>query len=210
MTKQERLTDLKKRMEEDMSLPLRAGATQLVFGDGNPDSELYFLGEAPGFYEDRDGKPFIGQAGKLLSKTLESIGITRPEIYISNIVRYRPPGNRDPEPSEIAAFQPYVDEEIAIVDPKIIITLGRFSMNKFIPDVKISVVHGKPRQVVFNGEEILVIPMYHPAAALRATAMLKLFEEDFQAIPKILEAFKKGQAEVKTEKKEGVEQLNLI
>src|SRR6185312_5244874 len=141
MSKQQRLDSLKQRMEEDKSLPLRAGATQLVFGDGNPDSEIYFIGEAPGYHEDKQGKPFVGQAGKLLDETLAEIGIKRSDVYISNIVRFRPPANRDPEPDEIAAVQPYVDEEISIIDPKVIVTLGRFSMGKFIPNAKISLIH---------------------------------------------------------------------
>lgn len=187
MTKQERLAELKAAMEADKKLPLRLGATQLVFGDGNPDTQVYFLGEAPGYFEDKQGKPFVGLAGKLLSKLLNEIGLERDKVYISNVVRFRPPVNRDPEPTEIAAFQPYVDEEIKIINPKIIVTLGRFSMGKFLPGVKISQVHGKAFKVDFLGREILVLPMYHPAAALRAGAILEQLRDDFKLIRKALD-----------------------
>ncbi len=173
-------------MQEDKTLPLRNTATQLVFGEGNPDTKVYFLGEAPGYYEDRDGRPFIGQAGKLLDKLLESINLKREDVYISNVVRFRPPENRDPLPEELAAFAKYVDEEIEIISPKVIVTLGRFSMNKFLPDVKISQVHGKVEFVKFNGKDLIVIPMYHPAAALRAGAIMEQLKKDFLTIEKVL------------------------
>lgn len=189
--KQDQLKDLKQRMKEDETLPLRSGATQLVFGEGNPDSKLYFLGEAPGYYEDKEGRPFVGQAGKLLNKTLEEIGLSREDIYISNIVRFRPPANRDPEPAEIVAFQPYVDEEIAIVGAPIIVTLGRFSMGKFLSNVKISVVHGQPRRIEWNGKSLVVMPMFHPAAALRSDTVMKEFREDFKKLPKLIEQVEK-------------------
>ena len=114
MDKRAKLDALKERMEDDKTLPLRYGATQLVFGEGNAGAEIYFLGEAPGYYEDKAGRPFVGLAGQLLQKLIESIGMKRDDVYISNIVRFRPPGNRDPEADEIAAFSPYVDEEIKI------------------------------------------------------------------------------------------------
>jgi DNA polymerase len=174
-------------MLDDVKLPLREGATQLVFGEGNPDTKVYFLGEAPGYYEDKQGRPFVGLAGKLLDKLIVDIGLTREAVYISNVVRYRPPGNRDPEPDELAAFAAYVDEEIEIIDPKIIVTLGRFSMGKFIPDVKISQVHGKAFRVKFMGADRLVLPMYHPAAALRSTGVLNMLKDDFMLIKKALE-----------------------
>jgi len=186
MTKAEELVLLKRKMEEDLSLPLRTGATQLVFGEGSPDAKIYLLGEGPGYHEDKLGRPFVGMAGKLLDETLKEIGLERGNVYISNVVRFRPPENRDPEPEEIAAFQPYVDAEIKIISPEIIVTLGRFSMGKFLPNVKISAVHGKPFFVQFLGKEVLVIPMYHPAAALRRGEVLKDFKEDFKIIVKAL------------------------
>lgn len=182
-------------MRADKSLPLRCTATQLVFGEGDPDAIIYCLGEAPGYHEDKLGKPFIGQAGKLLDKLIESIGLKRADVYISNIVRFRPPENRDPSPEEIAAFQPYVDREIEIIKPRVIVTLGRFSMNKFLPGVKISQVHGKPRTVQWNGRTLIVMPMYHPAAALRAGAIMQQLREDFKMVP---EEVKKAK-EIKSE-----------
>src|SRR3989344_5151122 len=124
MDKKSRPIELKKRMNEDKTLPLRHGATQLVFGEGNANTQVYFLGEAPGYYEDKAGRPFVGLAGQLLDKLIEQIGMRRADVYISNVVRFRPPGNRDPEPAELAAFAPYVDEEIEIISPKVIVTLG--------------------------------------------------------------------------------------
>ncbi len=182
MDKREKLGELRKRMDEDKTLPLRHGATQLVFGEGNADAQVYFLGEAPGYYEDRAGRPFVGLAGQLLDKLIESIGMKREDVYISNVVRFRPPGNRDPEPEEIAAFAPYVDEEISIIGPRAIVTLGRFSMNKFLPDARISAVHGKKFVVDFSGKRQIVVPMYHPAAALRNGGIMNAIKNDFMAI----------------------------
>lgn len=200
MNKEQQLARLKEKMEADTSLPLRAGATRLVFGEGSGDAEIYFLGEAPGFYEDQQGRPFVGQAGKLLDNMLLTIGLKREDVYISNVVRFRPPNNRDPEPAEIEAFGPYVDREIEIVDPKLIATLGRFSMGKFLPGEFISKVHGKPRIVFLRGRDIMVMPMYHPAAALRNGAVMDQFREDFRKIPEILRELKK----------EKIEQVSLI
>ena len=204
MDKQEALEKLKNEMEEDKTLPLRTSETRLVFGEGNPDAELYFIGEGPGYNENLQGRPFVGQAGKLLERTLSEIGLKREDVYISNIVRFRPPENRDPEPSEIAAFQPYVDREIEIISPKVIVTLGRFSMNKFLPGEMISRVHGKPVGVKFKGKDVIIVPMYHPAAALRAGRVLEQFREDFKRLPQILE-------QKATEKEEdNIEQLDLL
>lgn len=189
-------------MEDDKSLPLREGATQLVFGEGNPDSEIYFLGEAPGYWEDQKGRPFVGLAGKLLDELIQNLGLRREDVYISNIVRFRPPENRDPLPSEIAAFAIYVNQEIEIINPKIIVTLGRFSMGKFLPGAKISQVHGRIQQVTWRDKEVVVVPMYHPAAALRAGEIMKQLKEDFKVIP---EALKKV-----PEPKSKSEQLSLI
>lgn len=187
MSKTQDLANLKQEMQDDKSLPLRSTATQLVFGEGNPDAQIYFLGEAPGYHEDKNGRPFVGLAGRLLNELIESIGLKREDVYISNVVRFRPPENRDPLPEELEAFRPYVDKEIEIVNPKIIVTLGRFSMGKFIPDVKISWVHGSVKTVDWNGRKVTVIPMYHPAAALRAGAVMKSLREDFLVIKKVLE-----------------------
>lgn len=213
MTKQELLDELKEKMKKDVSLPLREGATQLVFGEGNPDTDLYFLGEAPGYYEDREGRPFVGLAGKLLDQLIQSVGLARSDVYISNVVRFRPPANRDPLPEEIAAFTPYVDKEIEIIDPKVIVTLGRFSMNKFLPEARISSVHGQVFNVDYKGRNQVVIPMYHPAAALRSTAILASIKEDFQKIKEFLDGKNASsgfeESEIEPEKEE-VNQLTLI
>lgn len=186
MNKSGELEKLKQQMLSDKNLPLRSQATQLVFGEGNPDAKIYFLGEAPGFWEDQKGRPFVGQAGQLLDQLIESISFKRQDVYISNVVRYRPPGNRDPLPEELEAFDPYINQEIKIINPKIIVTLGRFSMGKFIPNVKISQVHGKARKINFLGSDVTVIPMFHPAAALRSSEVLKSLQTDFKLIPKML------------------------
>lgn len=209
MAKADALVALKKKMDQDMSLPLRDGATQLVFGEGDPDATIYFLGEGPGFHEDKLGRPFVGMAGKLLDEVNTSIGLKRGEVYISNVVRFRPPSNRDPEESEIAAFQPYVDLEIKIIQPKIIVTLGRFSMGKFFPGERITGIHGKPRKIHWQGMDLTVIPMYHPAAALRNGNMMTSFKEDFKIIPAVLENLQKKEETIMEEKK-GPEQLELI
>lgn len=201
MNKIQQLAKVKADLEARKDIPLIHSPQDVVFGDGNPDAEIMFIGEAAGYHESVQRKPFVGQAGKLLDKVLEENGIKRAEVYISNIVKTRPPENRDPEPAEIEAFAPYLDQEIEIINPKMIVTLGRFSMGKFIPDVKISQVHGQARYVDWKGREILVIPMYHPAAALRAGAMMKMFKEDFQKIPGLL----KGNAP--TEKKAEPEEI---
>lgn len=207
MDKKSRLLDLRKRMQEDKELPLRAGATQLVFGEGNASADLYFLGEAPGYFEDKQGRPFVGLAGQLLDKLIESIGLMRADVYISNVVRFRPPANRDPEPEELAAFAPYVDEEIKIIEPKIIVTLGRFSMNKFLPDSRISAIHGKKFVIVWQGHKVKVLPMYHPAAALRNGAIMTVLKSDFLKIKEVLN--EEDEPEIKTEASD-TSQLSLI
>lgn len=162
-------------------LPLCAAAN-LVFGEGNPDAEVVFIGEAPGFHEDRQMRPFVGLAGKLLDKLLVQIRCPRESVYITNIVKRRPPENRDPLPEEIEAYKPYLERQIAILNPKMIATLGRFSMNYFLPDAKISLSHGEPAYA--NG--FFILPLYHPAAALRSTNVLKQLENDFKKIPGLL------------------------
>lgn len=186
MDKTAQLEQLKLRMEKDSCLPLRETATQLVFGEGSPEASIYFLGEAPGRFEDKLGRPFVGQAGKLLDKLLERIGTKRSDVYISNIVRFRPPNNRQPSPSEIAAFLPYVDREIEIIQPKLIVTLGRFSMVKFLSEAKISEAHGKLQTVRWRKKLLRILPLYHPAAALRSGRMRQALEEDFAKIPKAM------------------------
>ncbi len=184
MTKEEALVLLKIIIQKDKTLPLRDKATQLVFGVGSPNAKIFFLGEAPGFYEDKLGEPFVGAAGKLLDQNLKRIGIKRSNVFISNVVLFRPPANRDPEDKEIKAFEKYIDKMIAIVSPKIIVTLGRFSMAKFIANAKISSIHGKIFNLKFKDKDIIVLPMFHPAAALRNPQFMSEFENDFLKLKK--------------------------
>lgn len=143
-TKQESLNNIRQSILDNNICPeLAEQATQLVFGDGNPDAELLFIGEAPGKNEDLQGKPFVGAAGKFLNEMLESVGLKREDVYITNIVKYRPPNNRDPLPDEKSAFLPYLQAQIEVIQPKLIIPLGRHSMNCFLPDLQISKVHGR-------------------------------------------------------------------
>lgn len=179
--KKEKLEELQQEIASDRSLPLY-GSANLVFGEGDADAEVMFIGEAPGFHEDRLSRPFVGQAGKLLDKLILGIGWKREDVYITNIVKRRPPQNRDPLPEEIAAYKPLLDDQIQIIKPKVIAPLGRFSMNIFLPDAKISRDHGKPE---YFGD-YLIVPLYHPAAALRSTAVLKELTEDFKRLPEIV------------------------
>lgn len=184
--KREKLIGLKKEMLA-ADLPLKKGANKLVFGQGNADSEVMFIGEGPGRWEDEKGIPFVGNAGALLNQALRAIDLPREDVFITNVVHYRPPGNRDPEKEELKAFKPYLDKMIDIIDPKIIVTLGRFSMAKFLPGVMISKVHGKRYEADWKGEKKIVIPMYHPAAGLRRTEIKKQFINDFEKIREVLE-----------------------
>jgi uracil-DNA glycosylase len=191
MKKAEQLREVYEELEKQKSrLPLGTIGEPIVPGDGDPESELLFIGEAPGYYESVQGKPFVGRSGQLLNQTLADIGFPREKIYITNIVKIRPPENRDPTPVEIAAFRPVLNKEIEIIQPKIIITLGRYSMGKFLPDVKISQVHGRLHRVKWDNKPIYVLPMYHPSAALRSTQTKTAFVTDLQKIPKVLEWLK--------------------
>lgn len=192
MSKQEKLLKIKEEMLTNSDLPLQEG-TNLVFGKGNPDAKVMFIGEAPGATEDKLMEPFVGRAGKLLDKLFEEIKMPRNRFYISNIVKRRPPENRDPLPHEIEAYKPYLKDEIQIIKPKIIATLGRFSMNYFLPDVKISNSHGR----IFKIKDIIIYPLYHPAAALRSTNILAKLTKDFKKLPYIIKNHSKLIKEVK-------------
>lgn len=195
MDKKEELKKLKKNLEKSRDLPFISSANDVVFGDGNPDAEIMFIGEAAGYYESIQHKPFVGQAGKLLDKLIESIDLKREKVYISNVIKARPPANRDPLPEEIEVFKPYLDSEIEIINPKIIVTLGRFSMGKFLPGEKITQIHGKPRKIQWCERTIVVVPMYHPAAALRTDQIMRQIKEDFKVIPEVLKKIKKEEEE---------------
>ncbi|MEO5690780.1 MAG: uracil-DNA glycosylase [Candidatus Saccharimonadales bacterium] len=168
-------------LANNMCSELRETATQLVMGDGNPDADIVFIGEAPGKQEDIQGLPFVGASGKFLNSMLEAAGMVRSDVYITNIVKYRPPDNRDPTTEEKRAFWPYLMRQLEIIDPKVVITLGRHSMECFIPDAKISQQHGQPKKVKYHDSEFLVIPLYHPAAALYNGGMRQTLIDDFLA-----------------------------
>jgi DNA polymerase len=183
MGKAEALAQLKQDIIGAKVCPeLAAGATQLVLGGGNPDSDIVFIGEAPGEQEDIQGKPFVGRAGQFLNDMLQLIQLRREDVYITNIVKYRPPNNRDPSDEEKAAFLPYLHKQIAIIQPKLIVTLGRHSMEAFLPNLRISQVHGQPKRK----DGIVYLPLYHPAAALYNGSMRQTLMDDFAKIPKIL------------------------
>ena len=211
MSKYEELHKLAQEMEKDDSLPLKKGATKLVFGTGNTEAKILCIGEGPGFNEDQQGIPFVGQAGKLLDKLFPLAGLERKDVFITNIVHHRPPENRDPLPEEISAYGKYLDKIIEIIDPEVIITLGRYSMAKFLPNVFISSVHGKKYDITWNGKNIAVIPMYHPAASLRNGNVLEMEKTDFVNLKEILEKIEKDR---KTKEAESarvkVEQTTLV
>lgn len=161
---------------------LAATATQLVFGDGNPNAEMVFIGEAPGKNEDLQGLPFVGAAGKFLNEMLASIGLSRKDIYITNIVKYRPPANRDPSIEEKLAFLPYLRSQLEVIKPKLVVTLGRHSMDSLLPGLQISNVHGQPKR--YKGQ--VYLPLFHPAAALYNGSMRATLMQDFAKIPSIL------------------------
>ena len=186
MTKEEKLSALNKEVANCQRCSLYKGANKAVPGDGSVNAEVMFLGEGPGYWEDLKGLPFVGQAGKLLDQLLDSINLSRKEVFIGNVIKHRPPNNRDPLPEEIKACQKFLDEQIEIIKPRIIATLGRFSMNKFFPGEFISKIHGQARFVDFNGQRIIVIPMYHPAAGLRSVIIKKELEKDFQKLKELL------------------------
>jgi uracil-DNA glycosylase family 4 len=164
--------------------------TQVVFGVGNPNADLMFVGEAPGFHEDKQGFPFVGQAGKLLDKLLAGIGLERSDVYIVNTLKCRPPGNRDPNPDEKQACEPWLFRQIELIQPKVIATLGNHATKQMTgKDVGITRVHGREQEVMYGPTRVLLYPLYHPAAALYTPAMLNVLEEDFRRLPEILGRF---------------------
>lgn len=190
--KRQQLDELAHRMEHELTYDLAKSATHCVPGEGNPDADILFIGEAPGRDEDISGRPFVGRSGQLLRANIRAAGWKESDVFISNVVKHRPPENRDPTPEEIEACRPYLDEQIRIIDPKVIVTVGRFSMGKFFPNQKISGIHGRVFKVQWGEQSFFVFPLYHPAAALRSTAMKQAFEKDFMKLPKIVEWIKSG------------------
>jgi uracil-DNA glycosylase family 4 len=167
---------------------LAGGRTQVVFGSGSPDADLMFVGEAPGFHEDQQGVPFVGQAGKLLDKLLGGIGLTRADVFVVNVLKCRPPGNRDPLPEEIAACEPHLFRQIELIEPKLVATLGNFATKLLSgKPAGITRVHGHEQEVTLGTRTVALYPLYHPAAALYTPSMLNVLEEDFARIPALLD-----------------------
>jgi uracil-DNA glycosylase len=192
--KQTRLDQIKADITKNNVCPhLAKEATQLVFGDGNPNAEIVFIGEAPGKNEDIQGKPFVGAAGKFLNEMLASIGLNREDVYITNIVKYRPPNNRDPLPDEKKAFLPFLQAQLEVIQPKIVVTLGRHSMNCFLPDLQISKIHGEAKRIRIKMKQtdevlpIVILPFFHPAAALYNGSMRQTLIDDFAGIPRVIQ-----------------------
>lgn len=160
-------------------------------GDGNADADIVFIGEAPGKKEDEQGVPFVGAAGKFLDEMLAQTGMRRSDVYITNIVKYRPPNNRDPLPEEKKAFWPYLVRQLNVIKPRVIVTLGRHSMEYFLPDQKISLVHGQLARIAFENTELVVVPLYHPAAALYNGSLRTTLIDDFTQLPNIINILEK-------------------
>ena len=176
------LTELYAEIANCRDCGLAKHRIKVVPGEGAEDAELFFIGVSPGWHEDQQGRPFVGPAGAFLDQLLSSIGLSRNQIYIANVVKCRPPGNRDPLPDEIQACRKWLDRQIEIVQPQMIITLGRCSLARYFPNESISKVHGKPRKV----EGVICYPMYHPAAALHQSSLRRIIEMDMLKIPQIL------------------------
>ncbi len=180
--------------------------TTTVPGNGSRTADVMFIGEGPGYYEDQQGLPFVGRAGKLLDEMLESIGMKREDVFVTNMLKCRPPNNRDPLPIEIDSCRPYLDKQIEMIAPKVIVTLGRYSTGKFIPDEPISKLRGKPTP--WNG--ITVYPMYHPAAALRNSNLRAALERDFQKLPELLDSTPAAVPVTAAPEQPQVQQLGLL
>ena len=163
----------------DISSELSGHAIQLVMGEGSLDADIVFIGEAPGKKEDEQGRPFVGAAGKLLNSMLEAAQMSRDDVYITNIVKYRPPNNRDPTPTEKQTFLPYLLRQLDIIRPKVVVTLGRHSMEHFLPGAIIGEVHGQARQVEVGERTLTIVPLYHPAAALYNGSLRQTLFDDF-------------------------------
>ncbi len=195
------LTELHKRILTCTDCALSQSRTKAVPGEGPDNAEIMFVGEAPGWHEDQQGRPFVGQAGQLLDELLKSINLKRANVFIANMVKCRPPGNRDPLPGEIQACRKFLDEQLLTIRPKVIITLGRHSLGRFFPGETIGKVHGTSKK----GNGVIYFAMYHPAAALHQQALRKTLEADILKLPQVLAQLGNGE-----EKKDPTKQLNLF
>jgi DNA polymerase len=199
------LTDLYAEVKVCQKCILSQGRTNAVPGEGPEKADIMFIGEGPGFHEDRQGRPFVGAAGKYLEELLDKIGLNREDVYITNVVKCRPPGNRDPQPEEITACKPYLDKQIDLIRPRLIVTLGRFSMQRYFPGASISRIHGQPKRV----GSVIYYPMFHPAAALHQPRWRSLVEEDILKIPELLSKLEELEEDVEPEIPQA-EQLSLF
>ncbi len=181
--KNKALEQIHEEIRRCLRCPLHRGRTHTVAGAGPLDADIMFIGEAPGFHEDQQGIPFVGASGQFLNELLEKAGIDRRKVFISNVIKCRPPGNRDPQDDEVQACKDYLDRQIALVNPKVIVTLGRHSMARAFPDEKISTIHGQPRKVAGR----VYFPMYHPAAALHQPSLRPMIEADFALLRDLLD-----------------------
>ena len=182
------LVELYREASGCVRCPLHEGRTKVVFGSGNADADLMFVGEAPGMHEDQQGLPFVGRAGKLLDQLLEEVGLARSDVFITNVLLCRPPGNRDPQPEEIETCKPYLHRKIELIEPKLICTLGNFATKLLTRSQRgITGVHGRPQVHELGGRTVRVYPLYHPAAALRSTKTLEELRADFARLPALLE-----------------------
>ncbi len=188
MSNVDALQDIREEVAVCTRCELHRGATNAVPGEGNPEARILLIGEAPGYHEDSSGKPFVGNSGKFLTELLAKAGLSREDVFITNVVKHRPPGNRDPLPDEIFACALWLDKQISIIDPDVIVTLGRFSLARYFPGERISKIHGQPKEI--DGR--FVVPMYHPAAALHNGSLRPEIEADFLKLPRLLAEFDKA------------------
>jgi uracil-DNA glycosylase len=203
------LTQLYDQIKVCQKCDLAKGRNNTVPGEGPEQAEIMLIGEAPGFHEDRQGRPFVGAAGNLLDELLAGINLKRDQIYICNVLKCRPPQNRDPQPDEMEACKAYLDQQIALINPKVIITISRFAMTRWFVDKKISEIHGKPRKI----GDLVILPMYHPAAALHQPSLRSVLADDFKKIPGILKEManlKEEAVEDASRKDKPPEQLSMF
>ena len=179
MNPHDTLTSIENRVRSCQLCALGEMRKNAVPGAGRSDADIMLIGEGPGYHEDKKGLPFVGAAGKLLDELLAGIGLNREDVYITNVLKCRPPGNRDPQPEEIDACRAYLDGQIELIDPRVIVTLGRFSMARWFPGVRISDIHGQPKRIGAR----MVVPMFHPAAALHQPKYRPLLHQDFKQLP---------------------------
>ena len=187
LTRADELREFAELVSGCTKCPLAGGRTQVVFGSGDPNADLMFVGEAPGFHEDKQGVPFVGAAGKLLDQLLAGIGLSRPDVFVANVIKCRPPGNRDPMPEEIEACESHLWRQIELIQPRVLATLGNFA-TKLLSGrpTGITRVHGQEQETTLGGRRVLLYPIYHPAAALYTPRMLEVLKSDFARLPELL------------------------